>query len=46
LRIVSQTDVPTYVAVVGVMLAVAVAASLVPATRASRTDPLAVLKIE
>jgi putative ABC transport system permease protein len=43
---VSATDATTYVVVVGLVLGTALLASLVPAFRASRTDPVALLKAE
>ena len=43
---VSATDATTYVVVIGLVLATAVLASLLPAFRASRTDPVALLKAE
>ncbi len=43
---VSATDAPTYALVISVVLSTAVLASLVPALRASRTDPVALLKAE
>ena len=43
---ISATDAPTYVVVIGVVLSTAVLASLLPALRASRTDPVALLKAE
>jgi ABC-type antimicrobial peptide transport system permease subunit len=41
---VSATDAVTFVAVVGIVLAVAVLASLVPAVRAARLEPMGVLR--
>jgi predicted permease len=41
---VSATDAVTFVAVVGIVLAVAVLASLVPALRAARLEPMGVLR--
>ncbi len=43
---VSATDAPTYVVVIGAVLSTAVLASLLPALRASRTDPVALLRAE
>ena len=43
---VSATDTTTYVVVVSLVLGTALLASLVPAFRASRTDPVALLKAE
>ena len=43
---VAGTDVPTFVTVAAVMAGAAVVASLVPATRATRVDPIEVLKSE
>jgi putative ABC transport system permease protein len=43
---VSATDATTYVVVIGLVLGTALLASLVPAFRASRTDPVALLKAE
>ena len=43
---VSATDAPTYFVVIGAVLSAAVLASLLPALRASRTDPVALLKAE
>ena len=43
---VSATDASTYVVVIGLVLFVAVLASSVPALRASRTNPVALLKAE
>jgi ABC-type lipoprotein release transport system permease subunit len=43
---VSATDTTTYVVVIGMVLAAAVLASALPALRASRTDPVALLKAE
>ena len=43
---VSATDATTYVVVIGVVLSAAILASLLPAARASRTDPVALLKAE
>jgi putative ABC transport system permease protein len=42
----SPTDVVTFVAVAGLLVAIAAAASLVPAVRASRVDPLIALRDE
>ena len=43
---VSPTDPVTYAAVAGLMLAIAVLASAVPAWRATRVDPIRTLKAE
>ncbi|MCH7665046.1 MAG: hypothetical protein IH936_03830, partial [Acidobacteria bacterium] len=43
---VSATDPTTYVVVIGLVLASAVLASLLPALRASRTDPVALFRAE
>ncbi|MEE8147818.1 MAG: FtsX-like permease family protein, partial [Longimicrobiales bacterium] len=43
---VSATDATTYVVVIGLVLSAAVLASLLPALRASRTDPVALFKAE
>ena len=43
---VTATDVTTYVVVIGLVLSTAVLASLLPALRATRTDPVALLKAE
>jgi putative ABC transport system permease protein len=43
---ISPTDVPTYLTVVGLLLAIACAAVWVPARRAARTDPMAALRAE
>ena len=43
---VSPTDPVTYAAVAGLMLAIAVVASAVPAWRATRVDPIRTLKAE
>ncbi len=43
---VAPTDVPTFAAVSAIMLAAALFASLVPAIRATRVDPIKVLKAE
>ncbi len=43
---VSATDATTYVVVIGLVMSTAVLASLFPALRASRTDPVALLKAE
>ncbi|HIF06304.1 MAG TPA: FtsX-like permease family protein, partial [Gemmatimonadetes bacterium] len=43
---VSATDVKTYAVVIGLVLSAAILASLLPAIRASRTDPVALLKAE
>ncbi len=43
---VSATDATTYVVVIGLVLSTAVLASLLPALRASRTDPVALFKAE
>ncbi len=43
---ISATDATTYVVVIGLVLASAVLASLLPALRAARTDPVALFKAE
>ncbi len=43
---VSATDATTYTVVIGLVLSSAVLASLLPALRASRTDPVTLLKAE
>jgi len=43
---VSPTDPATYVALAAIILAVAVAASLVPALRATRVDPMVALRAD
>jgi putative ABC transport system permease protein len=43
---VAPTDVPTFAAVSAIMVVAALFASLVPATRATRVDPIKVLKAE
>jgi ABC-type lipoprotein release transport system permease subunit len=43
---VSPTDTTTYVVVIALVLSTAVLASLLPALRASLTDPVALLKAE
>ena len=40
------TDAATFVAIAGILMAVAAVASLAPARRASRVDPLIALRIE
>jgi putative ABC transport system permease protein len=42
----SPTDPPTFLGVIGVLSAVAVAATLAPALRAVRVDPIAALRSE
>jgi ABC-type lipoprotein release transport system permease subunit len=43
---VTPLDVPTFASVLGVLLAVAATATLVPAARAARIDPVKALKAE
>ena len=43
---VGQHDLPTFAGVVGLIAAVALVASLVPALRASRVDPLSAMRID